>query len=77
MLAALEPGFTTKTRERPPRPGEKEREREKKEERERFYRGLFALFDAVAILWHACSLPVLRSYGAGSCPRRDSIVKPR
>lgn len=58
LRASLEPGFTTKTRERPPRPGEKEkgkRRRVGKREREgeRFYRGLFALFDAVAILWHA------------------------
>src|SRR5436190_18811328 len=60
--ASSEPGFMTKTRERPPRPGEKEKERRakrrrrrrrrrRKRRRERFYRGLFALFDVVAILW--------------------------
>lgn len=54
------------------REAKRRRRRRREEERKRdFYRGLFALFDAVAILWHAwCSLPVLRSHGAGSCPRR-------
>lgn len=51
-----EPDSTTKTRECPPRIRQKKRKRKKRgkeKDGERFRRGLFALFDAVAILWHA------------------------
>lgn len=53
--ASSEPDSTTKTRECPPCMREKEEKKRGKKERddERFCRGLFALFDAVAILWHA------------------------
>lgn len=62
LRASSEPGFTTKTRERPPRPGEKERGK-KKQKRERERRRDFT---AVFLRY----LTPLRFYGmhGGTCP---------